>query len=93
MGQHKFKPEYKEIKTWEELDSMVSKDGKYFIECQKIGDIFCSAWIRPTFNTPSGEYLKHNTYLSTHTFYESQYKRSTQILRNFGFDVQLISWG
>ena len=32
-------------------------------------------------------------YLSTHTFYEMNYKGSTKILQNYGFNVELESWG
>lgn len=31
-------------------------------------------------------------YLSTHTFYGSQYKQSTKILRVCGFDVKIDNW-
>jgi len=32
-------------------------------------------------------------YLSTHTFYESQYKHATKVLQECGFNVELVSWG
>lgn len=31
-------------------------------------------------------------YLSTHTFYGSQFKASTQILQSCGFNVELANW-
>ena len=38
------------------------------------------------------EYFKHHIYLSTHTFYGSNYKYSTRILQAHGFDIEIDNW-
>lgn len=80
----------KQIRTWEELDGLVSWDGRYKIEVEP--EHGCGH-IKPTFEVPDGEYWDHYEYLSTHTFYEKTYQMYTEILRRFGFNVQLVSWG
>lgn len=109
MGQHKFNPTAQaakrgelpqtthpltvppqKIKAWEELDGLVSCDGRYKIEVEL--EHGCGH-IKPTFEVPDGEYWNHYEYLSTHTFYEKTYKMYTEILRKFGFNVELVSWG
>lgn len=80
----------KHVSTWKELDGLVSKDGKHRID---VNLELCSGWIHPVDDVPGEPFGKDNRYLSTHTFYESQCKRSTELLQNFGFDVELVSWG
>lgn len=76
------------IKDWSELIGLESDN--YII----VSDTDYSAWIEPKTETEETEsdYYKHHVYLSTHTFYESQYKASTQLLQSYGFDVELESW-
>ena len=78
------------IRTWEELAKETSEN--YYLDV----DLFYGkAWIRPKdhLNIPKEDYYKHNTYLSTHTFYEGYNKGSTKLLQQYGFDVELESWG
>lgn len=48
-------------------------------------------WIKPLTETEETkkDYFKHHHYLSTHTFYKERYKYSTEVLQNFGFDVEI----
>lgn len=80
----------RQIKTWEELDGLTSWDGRYRVEVDFENG--CGQ-IVPTFHVEDKDYWDHTEYLSTHTFYEGTYKAYTQILRKFGFNVQLVSWG
>ncbi len=80
----------RKIKTWEELDGLVSADGRYKIEVElKYG----CGHIRPTFDVPDSERWNHFEYLSTHTFYERTRRQYTEILQRYGFNVELVSWG
>ncbi len=80
----------RKIKTWEELNGLVSWDGRYKIEVDIESG---NGKIVPTFEVPDGEYWDHYEYLSTHTFYEKTHKTYTEILRRFGFNVELVSCG
>lgn len=90
------------IKNWEELSKL--KNDKYHIafdsECY-------NGWIVPITDEPinnrgdfecncTGEmkedFFKHHVYLSTHTFYGSQYQYSTKVLQEHGFDVEIDNW-
>ena len=91
------------IKTWKEL-SQVPANNKYRI----IVDLkLCSGWIIPITDKPTEKdddfkcnckdemydnFFKHHIYLSTHTFYGSNYKKSTEILQKYGFDVEIDNW-
>ncbi len=91
------------IKNWEKLSRVPSND-KYKI----IVDLeYCSGWIVPICDEPDeiddfkcnckekkiiDEFYKHHVYLSTHTFYGSQYKYSTKVLQEHGFDVEIDNW-
>ncbi len=90
------------IKTWEELAKL--KNDKYKISFDE--ECF-NAWIIPIHdeqinkqgdfkcNCPKemrDDYYKHHVYLSTHTFYRSQYKYSTKILQEHEFDVEIDNW-
>ena len=90
------------IKNWEEL-SKVTPNDKYRII---VND--CSGWIVPINDVPdkeedficacddenmsAREYYENHVYLSTHTFYGSQYKNSTKILQKYGFDIEIDNW-
>lgn len=91
------------IKNWEELSKIPAND-KYRIVVDKN---MCSGWIVPVKDLPgegtddfvcnceemtAEEYCKEHIYLSTHTFYGSQYEYSTMILQEHGFDVELDNW-
>ena len=92
------------IKTWEEL-FQVPANNKYKII---VNLEMYSGWIIPIWDEPTNdndefncncekeisteEYFKHHVYLSTHTFYGSNYKESTKILQNHGFDIEIDNW-
>lgn len=78
------------IKSWEELDGLESENYKIILnEPYK-----CSGWIVPKDQSIVTEknYYDHHAYLSTHTFYEEDYKGYTGLLQQFGFDVELDNW-
>ena len=77
------------IKTWDELDGLESE--KYKVEVDKD---HCNGWIVPKVETEETEenYFDHHVYLSTHTFYGTQYEYSTEVLQKFGFDVEIDNW-
>lgn len=70
------------IKDWEELEKCSDMSDTHYLDI----DEYCG-WIR-CHKTNEVEY-----YLSTHTFYERNYKYSTELLQKCGFDVELQSWG
>lgn len=78
------------IRNWEEL-SKVPPNDKYKI----VVDLeYCNGHIKPIVETEETEenYWEHHVYLSTHTFYGSEYKHSTEILQKFGFDIEIDNW-
>lgn len=75
------------IKNWEELSKV--KSDTHFIEVEIEN---CCGYIRPMIEVPDEEYYDHNYYLTTHTFYGSQYFITTELLRKCGFNVQLLNW-
>ena len=78
------------ISTWDELDGLESE--KYKIRLDN--KYRCSGWIEPKVETEETEenWFDHYVYLSTHTFYGTQYKESTEVLKKFGFDVEIDNW-
>ena len=90
------------IKNWEEL-SQIPPNDKYKIIVDKD---MSSSWIVPICDEKGDkedficncrkftikEYYERHIYLSTHTFYKSQYKHSTEILQKCGFDIELENW-
>lgn len=76
------------IKNWKELDGLESEN--YIVRVKDN----CCGWIEPKVETEETkkDYFKHHNYLSTHTFYGSQYKGSTKTLQKFGFDVEIDNW-
>lgn len=74
------------VKRWKDLVGLISKDGKWKL---RINEDFGNGWIKPT-DPESNEF---GYYLSTHTFYERNYKYNTKVLQDYGFDVELESWG
>lgn len=77
------------IETWEGLVGLESED--YYLD---IDVKMCNGHIRPKehVNVTDENYFEHTRYLSTHTFYGHDYKRSTIELQEHGFDVQLKNW-
>lgn len=78
------------IKNWEEL-SKVKPNDKYKID---IDLEMCNGWIKPLQETEETQkdYFKHHRYLSTHTFYGSQCKYSTEVLQEYGFNIEIDNW-
>ena len=91
------------IKNWKEL-SQVPPNDKYKII---VDEDMCNGWIVPICDEKDDkdefichcegiettkEYFENHIYLSTHTFYSSQYKRSTEILQKCGFDIEIDNW-
>lgn len=85
------------IKNWAEL-SKVSANDKYKII---VND--CCGWIVPICDEKAEDdficncnnddnYFDKHVYLSTHTFYGKNYKHSTEILKEYGFDVEIDNW-
>lgn len=76
------------IRNWEELSKVPSND-KYKLQLED-----CCGWIVPVKETKETEdnYFRHHVYLSTHTFYGSQYKYSTKVLQEHGFDIEIDNW-
>lgn len=87
------------IKNWEELSNVPAND-KYRI----IVNNYCG-WIVPVCDVPdksnficncsemnTNDFYEKHTYLSTHTFYGSNYKYSTKILQEHGFDIEIDNW-
>ena len=77
----------KQIKTWEELVGLESKNYKLEVKLMPYGG--GCAWIKPKVET---EENRSYVYLSTHTFYESHYQSATKILQEFGFNVELVKY-
>lgn len=74
----------KEIKDWNDLTGLESEN--YIIEIDtKLG---CGTIVPK--DESSGRSMH---YLSTHTFYENNYKGYEKLLKGCGFDVKLQSWG
>lgn len=77
------------ISTWEEL-----KDCKSNTHIIEVDLRYGSGWVRPKDKSiKHEEQYKNRCYLSTHTFYGSSYQRSTKILQECGFNIQLKNWG
>jgi len=82
------------IKDWDELRRIPNESGTHIL---KVGE--CNGWLYSKNKLPYNEnadYLKQvpnlHIYLSTHTFYGSNYQYSTKILKACGFDVELANW-
>lgn len=72
------------ISRWEDLVGLESKD--YYLDIEL--DNGCG-YIVPKVQTEDNWF---HTYLSTHTFYGLNYKDSTILLQEHGFNVQLENW-
>lgn len=80
--------EPKLISTWEELNGLETDRLHIVVDIDR-----CCGWLRPKSKEISDiEYYDNNVYLSTHTFYGSQYAQSTKLLQKLGFNVQLSNW-
>lgn len=80
--------EPKLIRNWSEL-----KDCESETHTLELDERMSSGWVRSKNEAKSGEsFSTNNHYLSTHTFYGSNYEFSTSLLQKCGFNVRLASW-
>lgn len=91
------------IKDWKELDGLSNDKYKIIVNKKYFG-----GWIIPISDesTEDGEHFEcncedenhnadffdHHVYLTTHTFYGSNYEYSTKLLQKYGFDVEIDNW-
>ncbi|CAM0069579.1 hypothetical protein VPHK391_0007 [Vibrio phage K391] len=73
------------IRTWSEL-AKVPESGTHRLEIDEY-----NGWVIAK-NPVSDKFSDRKTYLSTHTFYGGQHKRSTALLQSCGFDVEIANW-
>lgn len=76
------------IKNWNEL-SKVPPNDKFKIE---VDDDMDCGYIKPIDDNEYIDFGVNYHYLSTHTFYGSQYQYSTDLLQKCGFDIELDNW-
>jgi len=75
------------ISSWEELSTIKpSKTHRLEIDVD-----MCCGWIIPLNPPDKKNYIED--YLSTHSFYEKNYKHSSALLQKCGFNIQLKNWG
>lgn len=91
------------IKTWAELAKVPAND-KYkiivdlhmccghIIPINDVGTNGGDEYICNCEEMEIAEYFKHHVYLSTHTFYGSNYEYSTRVLQEHGFDIEIDNW-
>lgn len=84
------------IKNWKELSEISNESETHILEVEVNN---CCAHLyakNPIPYEESLDYLEQvphlDVYLSTHTFYGSNYKQSTEILKACGFDVEIDNW-
>lgn len=77
----------KYIKDWQELKEIESPTHLLDIDLE-----YGCGWIIPKKEPDNPQSYEGRYYLSTHTFYGSQYKQSTDILQSCGFNVELANW-
>jgi hypothetical protein len=74
------------IRNWRELRAINQESETHILKIEQY-----SGWIEPK-NPKDPNSFEGHYYLSTHTFYGSQYKQSTEILQKCGFNVELENW-
>lgn len=84
------------IKNWEELASIPNESKTHILKIDtRMGNGWLEAKKEIAYNNKKS-YMRQvphlSIYLSTHTFYGSEYKHSSKILRICGFDVELDNW-
>lgn len=84
------------IKDWKELSEIPNESDTHILE---VNLDECNGWLRaknPKPYTTKLSYMRQvhhlDVYLSTHTFYGTQYRQSTKILKACGFDVEIDNW-
>ena len=85
------------IRDWEELSKIPNESSTHILEVDVEEGNGCLIAKEGKQYDPDIEYMKQvknlDVYLSTHTFYESEHKFGTEILKACGFDVELESCG
>lgn len=79
---NKFTEEPIRVKDWEELKKLNLENNDVRVDVEEY-----NGWITDKKNG------KGLFYLSTHTFYESNYSERSKLLGCYGFNVQLENWG
>lgn len=85
-----------QIEDWKALSEIPNESTTHVLKVDV--DKCCGHLIskNPREYTPKLSYMRQlkglDVYLSTHTFYGSQYKQMSKILRACGFDVELANW-
>lgn len=84
------------IKDWKELSEICNESATHILEINvEEGLGWIKAKDKRIFN-PHIDFLEQiehlDYYLSTHTFYGSNYKCASQVLQACGFDVELDNW-
>ena len=91
------------IKNWEELAQVPAND-KYQIVVGDCCGWIIPVTDEPIENGDSFEchcedenmsvhdFYEQHAYLSTHTFYGSNYRYSTKLLQKHGFDIEIDNW-
>ena len=84
------------IRNWEELSKIPNESKTHIL---KIDLDRCCGWLyaknKKQYNTQLSfmrQIQNQDVYLSTHTFYNTQYKHSSKKLRACGFNVELANW-
>lgn len=77
------------VKNWQHLKALKLENDKYRVD---VDLDTCNGHIIYKKAPESEPFYKHGHYLSTHTFYGSQYKESTKLLQKCGFDVEIDNW-
>ena len=75
------------IENWKELSKCKSETHKLNIDIK-----MCSGHIHPKIKSNKSDSWDDYYYLSTHTFYGLNYKKSTKELQKRGFKVYLLNW-
>lgn len=85
------------IRDWEELSKIPNESETHILEVDlKWGNAWLTCKNPEKYNDriPYEKQIKAmDHYLSTHTFYAQNYKESTKLLQECGFDVTLDNWG
>lgn len=75
------------IKDWNDLVGLESETHRLEINVKN-----GNGWIYSKEDASDSGYFMKNHYLSTHTFYGTNYQDSTKLLQSCGFDVEIDNW-
>lgn len=84
------------IRSWEELSKIPNESATHILEVDVercCGHLWAKNPKPYKYSLSYMRQIQHlDVYLSTHTFYGSQYRRSTKMLRACGFDIEIDNW-